>query len=510
MTAPTTPTAEQELPVGFQVRLRDDVRRAAGGTVLVGGSPARVVRLSSRVRGLLASDRLTVDGPATATLARRLLEGNLADPEVDGISVRSTDLTVVVPVRDRTVELDRCLSVLAPLEVLVVDDASADPAAVERVARRHGARVVQLTANGGPATARNAGLARVRTPLVAFVDSDVVVDARTLLGLARHCTDPRVALVAPRVVGQPTSGRPRWFERYDAVASSLDLGHVGGQVRAGAHVGWLPSACLVGRVAHLADGFDARLRVGEDVDLVWRLVDRGLAVRYDPSWSARHDARPTVDGWLGRKFVYGTGGADLGVRHGDKVAPAVLSGSIGIAAAAILARHRWAVPLAGVAVARTTYSLRHTLPLEEGATPLALRLSVRGLGWAVRQEAGLLLRHWWPLAAVASPFSRSVRRALATAVLLDLVLFLRERPGVDPVTALVARRLDDLAYGGGLWWGAVRRRSARCLYVRRPAFGRTDSAQPQFKGSSDTMSPPACRTLDEAGSVIARAAEGES
>jgi len=420
---------------------------------------------------LLAGDRLTVNGPATAALARRLLEGNLADPDVDGTSVRSTDLTVVVPVRDRSDELDRCLTALAPLDVVVVDDGSADPTAVEEVSRRHGATWIPLTVNGGPAAARNAGLARVRTPLVAFVDSDVVVDAATLLGLTRHCADPQVALVAPRVVGQPISRRsrrPRWFERYDAVASSLDLGQVGGQVRAGAHVGWLPSACLVGRVAHLTDGFDARLRVGEDVDLVWRLVDVGLAVRYDPSWSARHDTRSTLQGWMGRKFVYGTGGSDLGVRHGDKVAPAVLSGTMGIAAAAVLARHRWAVPLSGAAIASSARSMRRTLPMEEGATALALQLSARGLGWAVRQESGLLLRHWAPVVVLAAPFSRSLRRALATAILLDLVLFLRERQGVGLVNALVARRLDDLAYGVGLWSGALRRRTARCLAVRRP------------------------------------------
>ena len=36
-----------------------------------------------------------------------------------------TDVTVVVPVRDRPEQLDRCLAALAPLAVTVVDDASA-------------------------------------------------------------------------------------------------------------------------------------------------------------------------------------------------------------------------------------------------------------------------------------------------------------------------------------------------------------------------------------------------
>jgi mycofactocin glycosyltransferase len=457
------------LPEGFEVRLRADVISADGGAVLVGGSPVRAVRLAERARALLAGGGLRVADAGTDVLARRLLDGNLADPVLDGPdspTVPAADLTVVVPVRDRPGQLDRCLAALAGLRVVVVDDASHDPRPVAEVAARHGAELLALPRNLGPAGARNAGLARVRTPLVAFVDSDVTVDADVLLGLARHCADPRVALVGPRVDGRTLSARPRWFERYDAAASSLDLGTRGCSVRPGAAVGWLPSACLVGRVSLLGDGFEADWRVAEDVDLVWRMVEAGHVVRYDPAHVAHHDIRGTVRAWLGRKFVYGTGGASLAARHGDKVAPAVLSVPMAVAGAAVLQRRWWSLPVAGLAVAWTTHSMRGRLPLQEGRTLVAARLSLRGLGWAVRQESGLLLRHWWPAAAVGALVSRRVRRALVTATVVDLVVFHRDREGVDPVTALAARRLDDVSYGAGLWWGAIRARDLRCLAVR--------------------------------------------
>ncbi|MEQ6900411.1 mycofactocin biosynthesis glycosyltransferase MftF [Nocardioides sp. YIM 152588] len=464
--APTGSTDPGLLPPGFEVRLRPDLVRADGGAVLIGGSPTRALRLGDRARGLLDGDRLTVTGRASALLARRLLDGNLADPVLDAVPTPRGGLTVVVPVRDRADQLDRCLAALAGLPVVVVDDASRDPAAVAAVAARHGAALVPLPVNRGPAGARNAGLARVATPLVAFVDSDVVVAADALLRLARHCADPLVALVGPVVAGEPRRDRPRWFERYDAAASSLDLGRVGGLVRPGAAIGWLPSACLVGRVAHLGDGFAADLRVAEDVDLVWRLVERGLVVRYDPTERARHDVRGTVGGWLGRKFVYGTGGADLAARHGDRVAPAALTVLTAASAAAVLQRRRWSLPVAVATVALTTRRLARELPVERGATAVAARLSVRGLGWAVRQESALLLRHWWPLGLVGSALSPPVRRAVLGALVVDLWVFRRERPGVGLPTALVARRLDDLAYGAGLWWGALRRHSVACLRVR--------------------------------------------
>ncbi|HJQ04386.1 MAG TPA: mycofactocin biosynthesis glycosyltransferase MftF, partial [Nocardioides sp.] len=438
--------------------------------------PTTTLRLSRAARELLDEDLVYVDGPRSDALARRLLDTNMAEPVLAALPL-AEPLTVVVPVRDRTEQLDRCLAALHPLPVVVVDDASEDPSAVADVVRRHGATLVPLPVNRGPAGARNAGLAVVDTPLVAFVDSDVVVDADTLLGLARHCADPRVALVGPTVTGRPRSERPRWFERYDAAASSLDLGSRPCSVRPGAAVGWLPSACLVGRVALLGAGFGEGWRVAEDVDLVWRLVEAGHVVRYDPSFVAWHDTRTTVREWLGRKFLYGTGGAVLAAGHGDKVAPAVLSVPMAISAAAVLQRRWWSVPVAALGIASTARRLATVVPVDDGSSVIAARLSARGLGWAVRQEAGLLLRHWWPVGLLGAVVSRRARRALVSALVLDLALFLRERTGVHPLVALVARRLDDLAYGSGLWWGAIRARDLGCLRVRRLRGERRDRAR---------------------------------
>ena len=205
-----------------RARLKPGVRR---GDVLVGGSPMRVARLRP---GALADD--VADG----ALARRLLDANLADPVLDDVApLDPAELTVVLPVQGRSDELDRALEALRPVRCLVVDDASPvplDPGAPH-------AEVLRLDENVGPAGARNAGLAKVSTPYVAFVDCDVTVTADTLLRLGRHFADEQVALVAPRIVGRARSERPRWFERYDEVASSLGLGTTGCSVRPGAAVG---------------------------------------------------------------------------------------------------------------------------------------------------------------------------------------------------------------------------------------------------------------------------------
>ncbi|CRK56118.1 Mycofactocin system glycosyltransferase [Alloactinosynnema sp. L-07] len=460
-----TTSAAARLPDGFEVRIRDDVTRLGDGRVLVGGSPLRAIRLSSGAMGLIDRDRVRVVDPRSGALARRLLDANVADPVLLAM-VPADSMTVVIPVRDRPEQLDRALAALHPLPTVVVDDGSKAPEAVATVAARHGARLVPLQVNLGPAGARNAGLATVQTPYVAFVDSDVDVTADALMRLAQHFADPCVALVGPRVVSVARSARPRWHERYDESASSLDLGVRACSVRPGAAVAWLPSACVVGRVDLLADGFDGDLRIGEDVDLVWRLVAAGHTVRYDPSVLARHDTRPTLTGWLGRKFAYGTGGAVLAQRHGAHTAVAQLSPAMALAAGALLVRRRWSVPIAAVCLARGARSLATSLPDPVITPRLVGQISARGLGWALRQESSLLLRHWWPAALAAAVWSRSIRRAIVTATVVDLIAATLEGVRLRPIAAFFGRRIDDLAYGGGLWWGSIRARSPRALAVR--------------------------------------------
>ena len=481
------PSPSTRLPPGFTVRLGSDTVTCGGGATLLGGSSGKVVRLKPRARAVLVGDRVTVAGADSAALARLLLDRGLADPvwpetpgsgetpeaspaDLRAADVRAgADVSVVVPVRDRPLELARLLAALpAGLEVLVVDDGSRDPAAIAAVVHRAGAHLLVHPHNRGPAAARNTGLARARTAYVAFVDSDVVPTDGWLARLRRHFEDPAVGAVAPRVRAlhdRPTDGS--WIERYEAARSSLDLGPAPAVVLPHSRVSYLPSATLVVRREAVPGGFDERLQVAEDVDAVWRWCAEGWRVRYEPEAVVRHDHRTDPSAWLRRRAFYGTGAALLAERHGSAVAPMVLTPWTAALTVAALAQRRWSLPLAtlvgGVAVASTARRLGSAeQPVRTAAT-----VHLIGAVATAHQASAALTRHYWPVAVPAAVVSRRARRALvAAAVVQGLLDHRRTRPALDPVRYVVALRLDDLAYGAGLWTGAVRARSARALLPR--------------------------------------------
>lgn len=458
------------LPDGARIALHRDVRLYERGTVLLGGEPLRVLRLKPKVSSRIDGRLVEVTDQLSRALAERLIEAGIASSVTDTLPVTSlADITVVVPVKDRSEELDRALSALAgSVDVVVVDDGSDDPSAIAQVAEKHGARLVALPVNRGPAAARNAGLKAVATSFVAFADSDVTVGPESLAMLLRHFADERVAVAAPRIVGHTGSN---WISRYEAACSSLDLGREPGLVKPGNRVAWVPSACFVARVSALRDGFNEQLRCGEDVDLMWRLADE-WRIRYDPSVHALHEHRDELRPWLARKWFYGTSAAPLATRHGAAVAPAVLTPWLGAVSGLLLIQRKWSMALLAVLLTVTGYrASRLVQATAKTRARIGITLALRLLTGSATQVSALFVRHWWPLGVLAACFSQRARRALLVAAVTDgLADYRRSAPNLNPLVFVFARRLDDLAYGSGVWTGALTQNAPRALLPRVAGF----------------------------------------
>lgn len=459
------------LPDGFAVQVDRKVRVLGRGSTLLGGSPTRLLRLAPAARGMLSDGRLEVRDAVSAQLARTLLDATVAHPRpAGGPSYR--DVTVVIPVRDNIVGLQRLVAALRGLRVVVVDDGSHVPVCREDLAAAHNGtlEIVRHPENRGPAAARNTGLSVCTTEFVAFLDSDVVPRRGWLEALLGHFCDPAVALVAPRIVAMADSGN--LLARYEGIRSSLDLGGCEAPVVPYSKVAYVPSAAIICRVSALraSGGFDEALRSGEDVDLCWRLVDSGSRLRYEPIAQVAHDHRVDVREWLSRKAFYGNSAAPLSARHPDKTAPMVISGWA-LAGWVLMALGSTAGYLVALAIAALTgRKVARSTRGPDTAPADVLTVTLRGLAGAGLQIASALCRHYWPLALLAALVSQRCRRALVVAAIADGVVdWLRHARCEDDTRPLgllgylLLKRLDDLAYGAGLWGGVVRERNWAAL-----------------------------------------------
>jgi len=479
-------------PAGMRLTPDPGTRLVAGGSVLVGGSPVRVLRLTPagarQVRSWFAGAPVP-SGAGARTLARKLLDAGAAHPDFTGADLEFpgvSDVTVVIPVRDRHAELDRCLAGLRDLpHVTVVDDASEDPVAIKRIAERHGATVIRRPVNGGPGAARNTGLRAAGTAIVAFLDSDCVPRPGWLANLLPHFADPAVGAVAPRIV--PHEHGNGWLARYEGASSTLDMGARPSVVRPGSRVSYVPGAALAVRRAAAGDGFRDGMYVGEDVDFVWRLAAAGWRVRYEPRAAMGHDHRVTFRAWFSRRSDYGTSAAALEELHPGSVRPLYASWwTVGAWAAALAGRPLTAAALTGAATALLSRRLAKvtgerwpvparlidnsnkradaTLPFHSAAWELALRLAGGGTVAAGRPLGSAISRTWWPVAIPAALAVKKLRLPVAALILAPPLLDWADRkPPLDPVRYVAARLLDDAAYSVGVWQGCLARRTVRPL-----------------------------------------------
>ncbi|MGI6797190.1 mycofactocin biosynthesis glycosyltransferase MftF [Gordonia sihwensis] len=464
-----TPPVYADLPVGFQVQIDPRCVRRGDLRNLVGGSPLRVLKLSDAALGMTSADgRIEVSDAGTRSLARTLLDAGIAHPRPMA-GPKECEVTVVIPVRDNQAGVDRLVEALPGLRVIVVDDASSRPMTVPDDERL---RVIRLEVNAGPAAARNAGFDAADTEFVAFLDSDTRPCGEWLTMLLSHFSDPAVAIVAPRIVGLgDTAGRDgrtpvaAYANRY----SSLDMGPNEGPVRPGTPIAYVPSAAMVVRRAAFAR-FDESLRVAEDVDLCWRTHAAGWVVRYDPVAHVAHDHRQSLRAMLDRRRFYGTGAAELASRHDRLAAPVMTSIPLAVAVVSLLTRTRIGLGVAMLVSGWIFGRIRKPLAGVPARDLIAARNVGRALGYGVLQIWSAALRHYWPLSLLGLVVSSRFRRwFLEAAVAEAAVMWLRSRiaepssPMVEPVGYSVIRRLDDFAYGLGLWQGAVTNRDWSAL-----------------------------------------------
>jgi len=307
------------IAVGTLVRI-DSESKFLDRDYLTGGAPWKLLRLPGGSKAVAQS---WIDGariqPGQERFARTLINQGMLHPIYESrVDVEQID--VVIPVYNDISRVSRLLTLLSDFHVTIVDDASSNPALLAEIISTFGQSLVRLEENVGPGGARNAGLRSTSRQFVWFIDDDVTVSDALNVAARLFCqfNDPMVSCVAPRVRG---TGGDSLRDKFELRFSPLDMGARPQIVVPGGPVGYLPSACMMVRRSAVGAGFDQTLRIGEDVDLVWRLHDQGWLVRYLADVVVTHRARTSWSAWWHQRVQYGVSSGELAKRHPGRLAP---------------------------------------------------------------------------------------------------------------------------------------------------------------------------------------------
>jgi glycosyltransferase involved in cell wall biosynthesis len=304
--------SEEAQAVRIEEQIRVALERGAAGTCVfawtdewhVGGSRVEGWRF-----GLTRADRSPRPALARVAAAQAMSVAELDWPW--------PSLSVVVCAWNSAATLDECLDHVCALdypdlEVLVIDDGSTDSTA-EIPARHKRARVVSIP-HGGLSVARNTGISLAKGELIAFVDSDAYpspewpyylalgMDRSNVVGVGGPnlppASDPPKAQAVVRAPGGPSH----------VLLTDDRAEHIPGCNMAF----WRQALVEVG-------GFDPiYTTAGDDVDLCWRLLDRGNAIAYHPAALVWHHRRGGRRSYLRQQRGYGRAETLVAARHPDR------------------------------------------------------------------------------------------------------------------------------------------------------------------------------------------------
>lgn len=223
-------------------------------------------------------------------------------------------VSVVVASFNGEETLRACLDSLAALdypdyEVILVDDGSTDD--TPEISRLYPWVKTIRHDNRGLSAARNTGIAAARGEIVAFTDADCRVDRMWLRYVVNDLEESGAVGIGGHNLLPPDDG---------AVAAAV-MAAPGGPVHVmltDEEAEHLPG-CNMAFYRHALEevgGFDPVFRkAGDDVDVCWRLQQRGYRLAFSPAGFVWHYRRSTVRAYLRQQAGYGEAEALLARKH---------------------------------------------------------------------------------------------------------------------------------------------------------------------------------------------------
>jgi glycosyltransferase involved in cell wall biosynthesis len=226
----------------------------------------------------------------------------------------SPKVSVVVASYNGARTLKACLDSLSKLnypdyEVILVDDGSTDN--TSQIASLYPAFRYLHQTNHGLSVARNTGIAAATGEIVAFTDSDCRADEDWLYYLVGD-------LLTSRFTG---IGGHNFLPPEDSAVAAAVLVSPGGPAhvmlndRLAEHIPGCNMAFYKWALLEIG-GFDPIFtKAGDDVDVCWRLQQRGYRIGFNPAGFVWHYRRSTIQAYLRQQRGYGEAEALLVRKH---------------------------------------------------------------------------------------------------------------------------------------------------------------------------------------------------
>jgi len=197
------------------------------------------------------------------------------------------------------------------LEVIVVNDGSNDR--TPAIAEEYGFRLIS-TKNRGLSSARNTGLQAATGEIVAYIDDDARPDPHWLTYLASTFVGTTHAGV----------GGPNFAPPGDGLIAECVANAPGGPVHVllsddeAEHIPWCNMAFRKEALEAIG-GFDPQFwTAGDDVDVCWRILQRGWTLGFNPAAMVWHHRRNSVRAYWKQQRGYGKAEALLEAKWRDK------------------------------------------------------------------------------------------------------------------------------------------------------------------------------------------------
>lgn len=236
-------------------------------------------------------------------------------------------LSVVVPTYGRSEILSALLDALdaqtlAPdrFEVVVVDDGTVPPIAVDAAAHRYPITLLRQ-ANAGPGAARNLAFEHARAPLVLILNDDAVPAPDLLAGhLAAHAKAPPKTAILGAFPFTERSLRSPFVRLLSQTSLLFDYVRMTDRGTYGWRNFWTCNLSLPLAALREVGGFDGatfREAIQEDVELGYRLEQRGWRVHYRADLVCEHEHVVTPRRYFERSLRLGVNAARMWKKHRD-------------------------------------------------------------------------------------------------------------------------------------------------------------------------------------------------